>query len=541
MRFVAVVERFALVDNPAGKSVTPLRVRWSVRRATTATFVAVLSALLLVAAQLLPHGGWLAFVALVPLCVVLTPQRLISTWAILALSNAIYTALTLAWICRMGPGYGWVLLLASVYGGAWCIVPAASCWALGGAASVRLLALPAGWMLTEVLARHTVARATWALWGLPLTEWRPLTQAAALGGPELLSYLAVATNVAVALCFRPAARSTRVAALIQGPGLVGVALAWGYIHLTTTPESSRSLRVAVIQPNVSQEEKWEPASRRPTLALLDQLIDRTLADRPQIVVLPETAITGFVRYEDDLTVWVRGTVIRLDRPLLFGALDRPDGTNLVHNVAIMITPYDTVTTYAKVRLVPIGEFIPGLLTGALEGVRGDRVAAAPGSGTVLFRLREGITFATLICYEDIFPDLARDAARAGAELIVALINTQQFDGTSQPDVHLRRARLTAVAVGLPMLRCTNSGISCTIDANGRISEMLVDKDGRDRAVQAARVVSVALRDCGTLYRWGGDVMTLSLLGLLVIGAAIVTRTYTHATDHRPDRPVVERR
>ena len=113
----------------------------------------------------------------------------------------------------------------------------------------------------------------------------------------------------------------------------------------------------------------------------------------------------------------------------------------------MITPYNTVTTYYKVRLVPVAEYVPeGFLSGIVQSFSGDLISASPGSGCELFSLKEGVVFSTLICYEDIFSELARDTALAGAQLLVTMINTQRFDHSSQPMVHLRRARLTAIAV-----------------------------------------------------------------------------------------------
>lgn len=72
----------------------------------------------------------------------------------------------------------------------------------------------------------------------------------------------------------------------------------------------------------------------------------------------------------------------------------------------------------------------------------------------------------MICIEDSRPELARDFATAGAQLLVAVINTEPFHGTALPLQHLGRTRLTSVAVGLPKVHCVNSGISCSIDRLG---------------------------------------------------------------------------
>ena len=194
-------------------------------------------------------------------------------------------------------------------------VPAVGCRAAVGSATTRLLFLPAGWVLTEVLGRLTFLKATWALIGVPLAEWPMVAQAASICGPEALGYPALAVNVAIATWLKPSSRYARALGLLQGPGLLAIILSWGFVHDIGPDTRGPVLSAAVIQPNVPQEFKWDAAQRRSMLAQLDRLIDRTLPDQPDLIVLPETAVTGFVRYENDLADWVKGTVVRVNKPL----------------------------------------------------------------------------------------------------------------------------------------------------------------------------------------------------------------------------------
>jgi apolipoprotein N-acyltransferase len=225
----------------------------------------------------------------------------------------------------------------------------------------------------------------------------------------------------------------------------------------------------------------------------------------------------------------RVTVVRTRRPLLFGALDRTEDAAHLFNVAVMITPYGTVTTYRKVRLVPVAEYIP-LPTAvrralALPSESGREFTA--GSRPTLFELRGGVTFATMICYEDIFPDLARDARWAGAQALIALVDTRMFSATSQSWQHLRRARLTAIAVGLPMLRSTNSGISAVIGATGHVVETLTGDRGAILSGEGAQVLTVPIGGVDTMYVRVGDCLLLGGSGLLVVVAIAVTALRRH--------------
>jgi apolipoprotein N-acyltransferase len=511
------------------------------RRTVKAAGCCLASAVLLAAAQDLPRCGWLIFVGLVPVCLVVDPSRFLRTWAAFVLVNAVYTALTIYWVSYAGDGYGWLLPVASVYNTVFMLIPAACCWAFrpGSAPASRLLILAAAWTLMEVLARHVLLGVSWALLGQPLADWPALAQGAALGGPESLSFLVVAVNVAIALAARDVSRTVKVLGIVQGPGLFLALLLWGTWRLDSPGATSASFRVAVIQPNTDQEQKWDPGKRQALLADLDRRIDRTLPEQPELIVLPETAVAGLVRFENDLTHWVRATVIRTRRPLLFGTLDLTDTPGQVCNVAILITPYNTVTTYGKTRLVPVAEYLPALgpLSGWLAGLRCGWVSYTPGAEPTTFALAQGVTFSTMICYEDIFPDLARDFAAAGAGMLITLGNTERFKHSCASHQQLRRARLTALAVGLPMVRCTNSGISCVIDCHGRVLDTLEGENGAAVMVEGSQVFAVPRQGVPTVYRRFGDALPLAASGVVIVAGIGGTRLRFRGRKRRRHGPL----
>ena len=124
------------------------------------------------------------------------------------------------------------------------------------------------------------------------------------------------------------------------------------------------------------------------------------------------------------------------------------------------------------------------------------------------RADDGERFAVLICLEDTYPNLAREYAREGADFLIAMVNTENFRETNQSLTHLRRARLTAIASGLPMLRAANSGISCSLDSRGRLLGAL--EQNRESAAQLA----VSSTPAPTVYGTIGDAGVLAVLILL---------------------------
>ncbi len=473
--------------------------------------------------------GWLILLAWTPWCLAAEPARLARTWAQLALLVGLAVALSIHWIDRTGPGFGYLVVAAALYAGALTLLPALLCrvGAHAGRSTVAgLLLLPAGIAALELLGRLIGLKVWWPITAQPLADWPVVTVAASLASPEFLAVPVCATGVALALSVRTSPAPVRIAAWLQGPVLL-LALAMGAPMLAADEGAELPLRVGLVQPNVRQIEKWAPQQRAEQLAQLGRLIDALLPMRPALIALPETALVGYVRYENDLTDWVRGTVIRTRHPLLFGSLDRTADTLQPHNVAILITPYDTVYTYAKMHLVPVTESLPSLgpldplLRPLLIRLRGGPETFEPGARPELFRLQSGVSFGALICFEDVFPDLLRANALLGVDLVFVLINTERFDGSSAPLQHLRRAQLAAAAVGLPMVRVTNSGISAYIDARGRVVDFVHDRRGDRVGIEGSAVFDVALRQRATPYRRGGDALAFAALGTLVVVLAVV--------------------
>ena len=127
-----------------------------------------------------------------------------------------------------------------------------------------------------------------------------------------------------------------------------------------------------------------------------------------------------------------------------------------------------VYTYDKIHMVPFGEYVP--LHNVLFFI--DKLVVGIGdyvSGERLIRAETPFgNFATLICYEVIFPGLARKFYADGGDFIVNITNDAWFGQTTGPYQHFSMAVFRAVENRKPLLRSANTGISGYIDSNGRI-------------------------------------------------------------------------
>jgi apolipoprotein N-acyltransferase len=125
-----------------------------------------------------------------------------------------------------------------------------------------------------------------------------------------------------------------------------------------------------------------------------------------------------------------------------------------------------------VLLVPFGEYVPlyRVLFSDLVSVTGQN--KTPGPGACPTFSYDGYRYGFNICIEDTHPEITRQVALNGAEIHLNLTNDGWYVGSSLPWVHLRYARLRSIETRRPMVRCTNTGVSCVIDPLGRLHGVL---------------------------------------------------------------------
>jgi apolipoprotein N-acyltransferase len=95
----------------------------------------------------------------------------------------------------------------------------------------------------------------------------------------------------------------------------------------------------------------------------------------------------------------------------------------------------------------------------------------------------------LICYEDLFPELAREEVRYGAEALVVVTNDAWYGEGAAAYQHAAHSVLRAIENRRPVLRCGNAGWSGWIDEFGAIQKVVRDAKGSIyfRGTQAADV------------------------------------------------------
>jgi apolipoprotein N-acyltransferase len=205
-----------------------------------------------------------------------------------------------------------------------------------------------------------------------------------------------------------------------------------------------------------------------------------------------------------------------------GSVDAPVYYNSL--VALRREPGDLVMAgvYDKHRLVPFGEYLPadGLLTAiGFKSMAhlGDGFATGPRPAPLA--VAPGLKVQPLICYESLFPGLARPDA--GVRALVNVSNDAWFGVTSGPLQHLNLASYRAIEAGRPMIRATPTGVSAMVDAQGRVI------DGQRLDLGARGVIDAPLPAVGrdTLASRLGD-WPLAVLVLASVAICILTSRIT---------------
>lgn len=368
------------------------------------------------------------------------------------------------------------------------------------------LTLPVVWVALEFLRSYFLTGFPWAMLGYSQHSLLPLIQSADLLGPYGLSYLLVLSNVTLALLIGYFARRTttpfpRLALTITLLLAVGN-FAYGQIRLQRQPDHREAtLQTVLVQGDIDQSLKWDPAYQWGTIDIYKRLSLLPQDKSVQLIVWPESAVPFFFQEPGVLSDQVRQVAVHRRAWLLFGSPAYEDINRRRHylNSAFLLSPSgEDLGRSDKVHLVPFGEYVP--LKSFFPFI--DKLVVGIGDfspGTISPLPMNGHKIGVLVCFEGIFPELAREYVRRGSDLLVNITNDAWFGKSSAPFQHLAMARFRAVENRVWLARAANTGISALIAPSGRITA---------RTSLFERVAlsgTVGLGAQSTLYNRFGDV------------------------------------
>jgi apolipoprotein N-acyltransferase len=379
------------------------------------------------------------------------------------------------------------------------------------AASVRRFGVsgvwfaPAFWVTTEWLRGIIGGGFPWVLLGTSQATVLPVVQTASVVGVYGLSALVTLVSAAAAAVAVSRRRSVwqgaaAVAVLLAVVTAVGAMRVAG-ARLTTT---GRVLRVGLVQGNVEQAEKWNPAFRDQILRRYIDLTRQAIGAGAALVIWPESSTPFYFDVDSALAAPVRRLAAETRTPFIIGSDEHEPGRNgpdRFYNSALLIGP-DGLShgSYRKIRLVPFGEYVPLKRVLFFVGSMVEAVSDfTPGTEAVVFDAN-GARVSAAICYESIDPVLGRRFVANGSELLSTITNDAWFGRSSAAYQHFDQGIVRAVEEGRYLVRAANTGISGAVDPYGRVLT-------RTRLFEpAALTVDVRLLQHRTIYSRIGDVI-----------------------------------
>lgn len=451
---------------------------------TRKALLAILSGTMLTAA--FPPGklDWMAWFAMVPLLISLKNEPPSRAFWLGFMAGLIHYLTLIYWIVVAIGHYGnlnpflsavilfLLCLYLALYLGLFSIFSACA-----EKSRFSLFFIASFWVALEYARAHLLTGFPWCLLGYTQFRHLHMIQIADLCGVYGLSFLIVIVNILIVHVFFR--RHNRVLGLHKWEFLftilmVGLTVTYGHFRLTQgQKEKSHFPHVnsVIIQGNIDQSVKWSPAYQAKTMMTYQRLSHSTHRFRPGLIVWPETSLPFFFQNSKVYQQKVYAIAKKSGALLVFGspAYKTIDGNTKYYNRAYLVAPNDEPPQYYdKVHLLPFGEYVP--LKNLLFFV--SRLVPAAGdfdAGERIAPLKHGkLSMGILICYEAIFPGLARAHALAGANILINITNDAWFGMTSAPHQHLVMAAFRTVENRIPMIRAANTGLSAFIGVYGNI-------------------------------------------------------------------------
>jgi len=460
-----------------------------------------------------PAGlGFLAYFSLVPLFGIVfscgTRRVFLWTW----FSGCVFLGMSLVWIA-FHPDVPWpVMVLAVVFLAFFFTLPFVLMSLLGRLSFGAALAVfPFAVAGIEWIRSFDQLAFPWMILGNSQTGYPWLIQFADITSAFGVSWWVAMVNVAVYLLVkrRTAARGMLAVLLFALP------LLYSFVAMRRSPGTEREITVALVQGNVTPEEKWADGLEKWNIHLYMSLSAEAMAYEPDIIVWPETAAPVYLADIVTYRNMMQSFVDSLGVPVLTGMPTIDFGSGETWNSAGLFVPgRREIEVYRKIHLVPFGEAIP--LDNTFRILRNIDFGQAnwnEGKEAVVFEPPGLPPFNVLICFESIFPDLTRKFMRNGSRLIVVITNDVWFGEYASPVQHAMISVLRAIEFHRPVARCANTGISMFIDSSGRVRKKTATGE------RTVLVDTVSIGEGETFYEKHGNVF--SLFSFLVSFASLI--------------------
>lgn len=395
-----------------------------------------------------------------------------------------------------------------------------------GGSSIYIM--PIAWV-TMMIARNYFPMGGFSWNNLSYTQsgYPIMIQSADIFGVYGLTFFMIMVNQLLAEFFYGWGRARRLHLGVKAVAAVIILssfLSYGWYKLETVETrspSNRMIRTALIQGNIPQEEKWNEELVQNNIAVYKKYMNLFKESDVTLAIWPESAYPYVIPLK---ATSMKPESLGLNPEkenapwLLFGALSGEiiNDEKRLYNSSILVDNFGTIRArYHKGHLVPFGEYVP------LKEILffADKLVAPVGNFNPGKDFRpinvKNFKVGPLICYEDVFPEIAREMVVNGANILVNLTNDAWYGWSSAAHQHLAISVFRAVENRRYLLRSTNTGVTAVIDPRGVVE---LQSNLFTRGLMAT---GVSLFNGYTIYDRIGDIFAYLCALVIIIGTALV--------------------
>lgn len=440
-------------------------------------------------------------------------------WLLGWLAGTIYWVVATNWVLEVMHHYGGLSLIAAVgavfgmgayLGMIWLLIVGLSALV---APPWRIWFFPVAWVAIDALRRFQPYQFPWSDVALVFGNLPAMLGSLPVWGASGLGWAMVAIGAGLWGLTRRDLRPAAVGLLIAA---LGSALAFSVV----APQfggTGRTVRMAVIQPGTTLEEKWDPAEWQEIADRVWALTRRAADAGARIVLWPESAVPFRIDTDETYRRIVTELAADLDIQIVLNSVGETAAGGYANSAYLVTRDGVSRVRYDKVHLVPFGEFVPPWA----ELVFSDALVREVGRftpGVDLTPLPAEVPLGVAVCYEVVFPGHAAAEVRAGAEILVTLTNDGWYGFSWAPAQHFAHVRLRAAEQHRWFARAALTGISAFVDPWGRVDSRLEVGEQGLLVADVEPLTKLTLR-----ARWGDwwAVLCAAAAVVLFVGGRVV--------------------
>lgn len=401
--------------------------------------------------------------------------------------------------------------ISALHGVLWCI-PTILCGLVSKkikSPSVLSAVIIVGIMLSQKITSLSELAFPWVRISLAQYRATPLIQAASLFGIDGVDIIILLVNAMIVLTF-VYPKSLKKYSAVAAAVVFTANLCFGLIRLNTQPKTDGSINILTIQGSVDKADKWDYDGDKFCFETYANMTLQNVDGNTHLVIWPESAVPVEYKSNKSLKQYKKLSQ-KIDIPILAGILKNEDG--ILTNNTMLIDEKNISNPYLKRVLVPFGEYMPyrsilGKVFPFLENINVLSEDYTAGKDSALIELN-GKKLGNVICFESIYPRLARHSTRDGAELLIEVTNDSWLEDSPAMEQHLAHGVFRSVENSRTLVRSANSGVSAIIDSRGNIIKELPPE------MQGVIADTVYFENNKTLYTTTGDI-TLPIFTIITV-------------------------